>query len=247
LTASCLPREAEPGSRVIDIIDLSEKTNVNPYGSRATKRTGTYRVSARRGAGKTKITNFYWQDVTLAPDVVHISTDVPHYFSFEREQNQHADSKVEVFGWQLSQAAQTQLFSTISLQPKPVSADPVAVRILRVHFLKDVLDALASLTKQAATPRAADYANSLFKAMRVIRDTLPSDPFSAIIIALHDSLAYKNRWAEYTGQQYQQASDILLKYANQDLKPDRALKAVLVLEEIGFNTTPFEALTQSQD
>ena len=145
------------------------------------------------------------------------------------------------------QIPQGQLFSRVEMESRAAPDDPLTRRIFRVHFLQEALDALDSLSKHAKTQRAADYANVLFKAMRVIRDTLRHDPFSPVIIALHDALAYKNRWAEYTTAQYQQARDVLVKYGNQDLPANKALKAISSLETIGFDTTPFEAFTELED
>jgi hypothetical protein len=124
---------------------------------------------------------------------------------------------------------------------KPARQEPSAVarRILRQHFLKDIVRYLQRLEQQAQRPESADYANKLFHAMRAVRDRLMTDPFSAVVIALHDALAFQNGWARYDAQQYNKAREILVRFGNQDLHEEKALKAIAALEEVGFDTTPF--------
>lgn len=116
---------------------------------------------------------------------------------------------------------------------------PLAQRIFRTHFLTDILGQLSNLQKFARSEQAPNYAARLFQAMRLFRDRLPTDPFSAVVLALHDALAFDNNWIRYTGQQYAKAAEILIRFGNQDLNENKALKAIAVLEDIGFDTTPF--------
>jgi hypothetical protein len=75
--------------------------------------------------------------------------------------------------------------------------------------------------------------------MRLFRDRLQTDPFSAVVLALYDALAFDNNWIRYTAQQYTKAVQVLVRFGNQELNENKALKAVAALEEIGFDTTPF--------
>jgi hypothetical protein len=116
---------------------------------------------------------------------------------------------------------------------------PLAQRILRTHFLTDILAQLSNLATFARSEQAPNYAGRLFRAMRLFRDHLPTDPFSAVVLALYDALAFDNNWIRYTAQQYAKAREILRRFGNQDLNENKALKAVAALEDIGFDTTPF--------
>ncbi len=124
---------------------------------------------------------------------------------------------------------------------------PLAQRIFRTHFLTDILGQLSNLKKFAGSEQAPNYAARLFPAMRLFRDRLPTDPFSAVILALHDALAFDNNWIRYTAQQYAKAAEILIRFGNQDLNENKALKAVAVLEDIGFDTTPFSLPDEDSD
>lgn len=136
---------------------------------------------------------------------------------------------------------QRELFSrSIPLPRLPVKLEPEALRILRKHFVEQIIRDLRRIEHYTGAPNAADYAASLFRTMRQVRDQAPSDPFVAVVLALHDSLAYKNRWGDYTANQYEQACAILAKFANQELFPEKVEKAVMELEAAGFDTTPFE-------
>ncbi len=132
-----------------------------------------------------------------------------------------------------------------SVQPSTLA--PLVKRILRKHFLDEVLIQLSNLAKFARSELAANYANRLFRSMRLVRDRLPEDPFSAVILALHDALAFENNWVRYTSEQYARAREILIRFGNQDLHEDKALKAVAALEDIGFDTTPFRAPDEGND
>jgi hypothetical protein len=163
------------------------------------------------------------------------------------------DEAVSITGVSISGADLQQLFVPtgelfsafeVQSQPRPAERTSLSQRILRAHFLTDVVSAIDGLAKHARTQTAADYANTLFKTMRAFRDMLSHDPFTAIVVGLHDALAYKNRWADFTAEQYTKARDLLVKYGNQDLTPEKALKALASIEAIGFDTTPFEAIQE---
>jgi hypothetical protein len=130
-------------------------------------------------------------------------------------------------------------FNRYVTPPLRQDLDAVAVRILRKHFLGEIVRNLEHLEQQAQQAQSADYANKLFRTMRTVRDRLMTDPFSAIVLALHDALAFENNWTRYTAQQYSKAREILVRFGNQDIHEDKALKAIAALEDVGFDTTPF--------
>jgi len=136
---------------------------------------------------------------------------------------------------------QRELFSPPAAASRPTSKlEPAAVRILRKHFVEIIIADLKGIQRNAGKPSSAVYAESLLRTMRQVRDLTSSDPFSAVVVALHDALAYKNRWADYRADQFEQARAIIAKYANQEVFPDKVEKAIMELESAGFDTTPFE-------
>ena len=118
--------------------------------------------------------------------------------------------------------------------------DPDAQHILRVHLAKQVLLSLREIQPYCHTPRAAFYANNLFRNIRTMRDLLPFDPYLELALALHDALAYENNWANYNASQYQAMYQVLKNLLHQKHLPSRKVeKAIVELETLGLNTTPF--------
>jgi hypothetical protein len=75
-----------------------------------------------------------------------------------------------------------------------------------------------------------------------MRDVTPLDPFVEVLMALHDALAFENRWAEYSATQYEGARKIIRKLVlPKRLSDEKAEKAMMELERLGFDTTPFPA------
>lgn len=124
--------------------------------------------------------------------------------------------------------------------PSASSLAPTAQQILRTHYANQLLAELAQLEQHCAEPIAARYACSLLSTMRTVRDVAPFDPFVDVVVALHHALAFENRWADYSARQYQEAYEVLRKLGQRkSVSDDKAAKAIIELEEIGFDTTPF--------
>lgn len=124
--------------------------------------------------------------------------------------------------------------------PSGSSLAPTAQQILRTHYANQLLAELAQLEQHCAEPIAARYAGSLLSTMRTVRDVAPFDPFVDVVVALHHALAFENRWADYSARQYQEACEVLKKLGQRkSVSDDKAAKAIIELEEIGFDTTPF--------
>jgi hypothetical protein len=116
----------------------------------------------------------------------------------------------------------------------------MAQQILRTHYANQLLAELAQLQEHCAEPIAARYAGSLLRTMRTVRDVAPFDPFVDVVVALHNALAFENRWTDYSAEQYQEAYEILRKLGQRrSVSDDKAAKAIMELEEMGFDTTPF--------
>ena len=127
------------------------------------------------------------------------------------------------------------------VQPSPAKLtklDPSAERIIRKHFVDKLLVDISLIQPHLGRTTSANYALRLFNTLRQVRDTEGGDPFIAVLMAFHDALAYKDQWASFSVQHYESARRILAKYANQDILPEKAEKAIMELEIAGFDTTP---------
>jgi hypothetical protein len=121
---------------------------------------------------------------------------------------------------------------TSSYQPEPE-------RILRAHFTEQILSDLNKIQSYCGQPTAAVYANNLLHTIRLLRDQSPFDGYVEILMSLHDSMAFENRWLDYNESQYKGAYAVLKSYANQTLNNKKIQKAIVKLEKLGFETIPF--------
>jgi hypothetical protein len=70
---------------------------------------------------------------------------------------------------------------------------------------------------------------------------VPSDPLTKVLLALHDAMAFQNRWVTYTEAQYNAGYSLLKDLADlQSLSDEDVQKITQLLEAIGFDTMPFE-------
>jgi len=130
-----------------------------------------------------------------------------------------------------------------SFMPK---LDSQAQFILRVHYISQILSDVLHIQNYCGQPQAAVFAESLLSEMRTMDEISPSDPFLEILMALHDALAFQNNWSKYTKDQYEGAYILLKKFAKRpNLRNDAVEKAIIELEVLGFDTTPFEMDTNS--
>lgn len=121
--------------------------------------------------------------------------------------------------------------------------DATAERIIRKHFVETLLEDLRQIQEHSGQPSAANYAKQLFTTLRQARNVAACDPFLPVLMALHDALAYNNAWADYSSSQFEGARRVIGKYANQPIYPAKAEKAIMELEDLGFDTTPISVLT----
>ncbi len=112
--------------------------------------------------------------------------------------------------------------------------------IVRAHFFGPILEALSEIQPNVNSPSASVYVNTILHAIRDMEDKSPDDPFLDILYGFYDALAYENNWAKYNVQQYANAKNILENlFDRPTITPDVIEKAILALEEIGFQTMPF--------
>jgi len=128
-----------------------------------------------------------------------------------------------------------QLAPSISIKP-----DQKGQLILRTHFANQILADLNKIQKHCRNISVAVYVDSLLRTMRAMEELSPYDPYIEVVIALHDALAYKNNWDKFSAEQYKGAYRVLKELAKrQRINNDIAEKAIMKLEELGFDTTPF--------
>ena len=115
------------------------------------------------------------------------------------------------------------------------------MEIMKMHFLSPILDDLGKVRLHANSDNAAVYINRVLHTIRQMEDHSPNDPFLDLLSALYDALAFNNNWANYTGPQYAKAKEILKRYSERVALDQKAIeKAINELEDIGFDTTPFD-------
>jgi hypothetical protein len=93
-------------------------------------------------------------------------------------------------------------------------------------------------------PTAAVYVDSLLRTIREIRDRYPHDPYTEVIMALHDAMAVRNQWVTYKAEQYRGALEILSSLSSQEeISNEKAEDAILSLDALGFETLPLSILS----
>lgn len=72
--------------------------------------------------------------------------------------------------------------------------------------------------------------------MRFMRDKLPFYPYTEVVMALHDALAFQNRWIDYNASQYQGVYDLLTSLVNQEKINNSSVEnSILTLLNLGFD------------
>jgi hypothetical protein len=119
--------------------------------------------------------------------------------------------------------------------------DPAVQQIVRQHFMSKILPDLKRIHQNPDEPPSPVYADSLIRTIREVRDLAPSAPLTKVLLALHDAMAFQNRWVTYTEAQYKAAYSLLKDLADlPSLSNEEVQKATRSLEDIGFDTMPFE-------
>jgi hypothetical protein len=127
-----------------------------------------------------------------------------------------------------------------SLQQE-LKPDPALQQVVRQYFVSKILPDLQRIHRDPDEPPSPVYADSLIRTIREVRDLAPSDHFTKILLALHDAMAFQNRWATYTEAQYDAAYNLLSGLVDlQSLSSEDVQKTTRSLEAIGFDTMPFE-------
>ena len=108
-----------------------------------------------------------------------------------------------------------------------------------VQLANQVLLDLDKIQPYCGEPIAAIYAYNLLRNMQALRDEFPYEPLTEVAMALHDAIAFQNRWIDYTANQYKGVRNILTTLLNSQLSNEDVEQAILALEYLGFDTLPF--------
>jgi hypothetical protein len=118
--------------------------------------------------------------------------------------------------------------------------EQAVLEISAVEITKSLLSDLKQLSRCAGEPVAAVFADSLLRRMRSLHDIYMDDPYTEIVMALHDALAHSNHWIEYTGGQYQDAYNLFSSLVEREKITNAEVEnSIITLEQIGFDTLPF--------
>ena len=107
----------------------------------------------------------------------------------------------------LPREQQQQVLSFIqSLQ----QTDAPALHALSIAIAEKILPSLQRIQDCWGEPTAVIYADNLLQDIRTLRKQFPFSPLVEILSALHDAMAFQNRWVDYTATQYRSVCDLLL-------------------------------------
>lgn len=121
-----------------------------------------------------------------------------------------------------------------------MNIEQTVLEVSGVEITKTLLVDLQKLSSNSGEPIAAVYADNLLRTMRFMRDKLPFDPYTEVVMALHDALAFQNRWIDYNASQYKGVYDLLTSLVNQEKINNLSVEdSILTLENLGFDTLPF--------
>jgi hypothetical protein len=113
----------------------------------------------------------------------------------------------------------------------------------RASQIQTLLRDLEKIQIHHGEPTIAVYIDSLLSTIRDMRDRSPHDPYTEVAIALHDAMAIRNAWVNYSAEQYKGAYEILKALAHQtEISNESAEDTILRLESLGFDTLPLRML-----
>jgi hypothetical protein len=82
-----------------------------------------------------------------------------------------------------------------------------------------------------------------------MEQVIGDDSIMYVMRAFYDAIAYEGRWSEYSAEQYRKVLDILKPLSGlYPVSLGETEKAIMALEDVGFDTTPFplEGLEDSE-
>lgn len=132
--------------------------------------------------------------------------------------------------------------SNIDENFKSIQEDKLALKIIKAHFIEPMLESLNCLINNYNEYPSAIYIEQIFDCLRGLDDIIPYDPHMELLRSFYDALRVNNYWKDYTKEQYKQAYEVLNKVYNEknNLKEKVIDEAINKIENIGFDTTPYE-------
>lgn len=119
--------------------------------------------------------------------------------------------------------------------------------ILRQAHGNQILINILKLSENAQTPGMITYVNETLFLIRHYINSSPYDEFTEILKAFHDAISYKAKWADYNKNQYLLANKVLSELLNKhNMNLNLVYKYINKIEEIGFDTLPFELVNYDE-
>lgn len=112
--------------------------------------------------------------------------------------------------------------------------------MIRARFVNPILEALQKVQPYEGSSSMAVYIDQILHTIRQMEDHLPDDPLLEVLFALYDALAFNGRWGHYKADQYAKAIEVVRRVSQQQpLQTNAVEEAIMELENIGFDTTPY--------
>ncbi len=163
----------------------------------------------------------------------------PRELSSSREPGQEDKFSAHLLGFSV-EASKSYAESLRHVQQATLRREPMAERILRADVAGRIIPALRKMCEAVVEPKGAMIMSRIFKTIEHAAAVSPNSPFTRLLLALHDSLAFNNQWISYSHDQYTAAADTLAQLVRKPFINDsQANRAIVELEMIGFNTVPF--------
>ena len=123
----------------------------------------------------------------------------------------------------------------------PVDPSPTYLSVMSSHFVNDIVCELGQLEgMDSDSPSRTSCVDSVLQSICKMRKFAIDDVFSDLLLAFYDALTVDNKWTEYTNDQYGAARDLMIKLSERkNLREEAVDRALIKLEDIGFDTTPY--------
>jgi hypothetical protein len=106
---------------------------------------------------------------------------------------------------------------------------------LRRPFIEKILLDLQRIQWFRDGLPSAAYAGHLMKTIKAMFQQIPADPLTEVLMTLHDAMAYRNHWIQYTVEQYQDAVVLIKDLSDRpQLNREDTTQALQVLATLGF-------------
>ncbi|MCW8896954.1 MAG: hypothetical protein OQJ96_01430 [Flavobacteriales bacterium] len=120
--------------------------------------------------------------------------------------------------------------------------DDEAVKIVRTHYTKSILDNLDWISENfdMNEPDSLPVFNEMFATINEYIINSPKDPFSSLLQGLYEGLVFNSMFLNLEACNYINISKILKNHNNRkNLSYKDVDKALIKLESLGINSTPF--------